>query len=123
MKWIERLRKSMQPRTRSPLVARLDESGIAQRLDELELFIAWKDLAWIVAYKKDCFTVNDIRLVFSDGKSQIELSESAQSFPEANVVLAANVSLAVPDWYERLMVSPAFEATPLSFIGLRQQSG
>ncbi|MBB5055374.1 hypothetical protein HDF16_000043 [Granulicella aggregans] len=94
------------------MVARLDESGIAQRLDELELFIAWKDLAWIVAYKKDCFTVDDIRLVFSDGKSQIELSESAQSIPEANVVLAANVSLAVPDWYERLMVSPAFEATP-----------
>ncbi|WP_263375870.1 hypothetical protein [Granulicella aggregans] len=111
MKWVERIRKSLQPRAKDPLVARLDENGIYQSFDQSEVFIAWKDLAFIVAYKKDCLIVDDVRLVFSDSMIQIEVSESAQNFEEVSSTLAAKFSLAVPDWYERLMASPAFEAT------------
>jgi len=112
MEWTERVRKSLQPRAKDPLVARLDENGIYQSFDQSEVFIAWKDLAFILAYKKDCFAIDDIRLVFSDGAIQIEVSESAQNFEEMSGTLAAKLSLVVPDWYQRLMTSPAFEATP-----------
>ena len=110
MEWINSFIQKLKPSDRDPLAATIDSAGVCQTSSGL--VIKWGDLALVFAYKKDCTLMDDIRLVFSDGKNQIECSESAQSFSELSVALSARLVLDVPDWYERLMASPAFEATP-----------
>jgi hypothetical protein len=62
-------------------------------------------------YKKDCFTVDQIRLIFFSDHNAIESAEDDPTFTELCDDVSRKLGV-TDDWHLRLVLSLAFEATP-----------
>lgn len=103
-----RLRPHNQPRTLS------FDKDVLQVLsgdrDEQSPRISWADVNAVVAYKRDCYTVDQIRLAFSTPNVTIEISEDMNGW---QVLLDSLPSLLAgfPSWSEwwPKVAQPPFE--------------
>jgi hypothetical protein len=71
----------------------------------------WTDVRKVWAYKKDCFTVDQIRVVFVgfDGMAY-EITEDDENLSELKAHLSNHIPLP-NDWYAKLALSSAFDST------------
>lgn len=97
--------------SREVLRADLDDHGVSQTIDGSVVRILWEDVAYVVAYKRDCFTADSIRIIIGNEDFKIECSEDEQNFNELSAALRKYLPLKVPDWHERLPASPAFTSS------------
>jgi hypothetical protein len=110
MEWLERLKRKLADK-RWVQNRSWDEDGLHAVEGELSTHIAWSEVRRVDTYKKDCFTVDQIRLIFFSDHNAIEFTEDDPAFTE--LCDAVSRKLGVPDdWRLRLVLSPAFEATP-----------
>jgi hypothetical protein len=72
----------------------------------------WRDVNWAVAHKKDCYTVDQIRIEFlidEDGKSGVLVTESMEGWEALIDALPTYLpgTLSKADWWDAV-VKPAF---------------
>ena len=67
----------------------------------------------IYAYKKDCLTVDQLRLVIMGDQDAIEFTEDNQGFPSLCDVLNERLGIS-DDCHTRLATSPAFKTALIS---------
>lgn len=109
MEWLERLkRKLIQEQTVQ--VRSWDGNGLHAVEGDLTTNVTWDEVRRVYAYKKDCFTVDQVRLIFMSEQDGIEFTEDDSGFLELCALL--NDKLGVPDgWHGRLITAPAFQTT------------
>jgi hypothetical protein len=72
-------------------------------------FLRWDEVARVLAYKKDCFGVDQIRLEFvSVAGVSLLVTEDDAGFGELIDSLPQYLAVSV-DWYARLVAAPAFD--------------
>jgi hypothetical protein len=80
--------------------------------DEPQLRLTWEQITAVYAYKRDCVTVDQIRLVLGDDNQQrwMEVSEDDVGFKVLIVEMARRLPgfPGVYDWWDKV-VDPAFE--------------
>jgi hypothetical protein len=112
MSWLSRLGTKLRRRGDPvPLRAEHNAHGITQATDSSIVHIAWEDITDIIAYKKDCFTVDQIRLEISSKEQNIVCTEDDQDLTELTSAIAIYLPDIKPDWYSVVASAPAFEAT------------
>ena len=89
---------------------RWDQDGLHAVEGEIRIDIAWSDVRQVYAYKKDCITFDDIRLVFLSDQHGIEFSEDDPTFSDLCNVLKEKLGIS-DDWHSDLITAPAFETT------------
>jgi hypothetical protein len=95
-------------KSRSSVAPSFDDSGVNAYLDDMLIQIKFSDIIAIYAYKKDCLTTDQIRVIVSNGKCNIELTEDDVRLDELNVHFERHLKVR-PDWYCELISRPAFE--------------
>lgn len=86
-----------------------DETGVSALSEVAQpIKIAWEDVSGIFAYKKDCFAVDQIRLIITSKDWQIEFTEDDPTFDKLRDHIN-NIFTIASDWHTELVVSPAFE--------------
>lgn len=87
-----------------------NEDGVsfANGIESVE--IAWCEIESVFAYKKDCLTVDQIRVVIVGGGWQVEFTEDEKDFDGLRLILDKKLHV-LPGWYESLVAAPAFELT------------
>jgi hypothetical protein len=112
MSWLSKLGARLQRRSDPvPLRAEYDAHGITQATDGSVVHIAWQDITDIIAYKKDCFTVDQIRLEIRSKEQNIVCAEDDQDLAGLTSAIATYLPDIKPDWYPVIASSPAFEPT------------
>jgi hypothetical protein len=112
MSWLSRLGTKLQRRSDPiPLRAEHDTYGVTQATESLVVHIAWQDITDIIAYKKDCFTVDQIRLEIRSKEQNIVCTEDDQNLTELTSAIATYLPDIKPDWYPVVASAPAFEPT------------
>jgi hypothetical protein len=109
MEWLERQKRKLiggkTVQTRS-----WDENGLHAFEGELSTHIVWSEVRRVYAYKKDCLTVDQFRLIFMSDQDGIEFTEDDSGFVHLCTLL--NEKLGISDgWQTRLVTAPAFETT------------
>src|SRR6266478_5230561 len=100
MSWLSRLGTRLQRRSDPvPMRAEHDAYGITQATDSSVVHIAWQDITDIIAYKKDCFTVDQIRLEIRSKEQSIACTEDDQDLTELTSAIATYLPDITPDWY------------------------
>ena len=109
MKWLERLKRTFT--SKKTLQSRSwDENGLHALEGDLSIHIAWGDVRRVYAYKKDCFSVDQLRLIFMSDQDVVEFTEDDSGFPHLCALLNERLSVSA-EWQIRLLASPAFETT------------
>jgi hypothetical protein len=96
-----------------------DEHGISQisKSDEQEgsVRILWTEITDVVAFKKDCFTVDQIRILIGsqNQKKWIEITEDDQGFE--NLIDHLPGCLSTGYWMEEVMFPPFVPQTKVLF--------
>jgi len=75
---------------------------------------SWKDVTQVMAFKRDCWSVDLICLEFElNGKMVVEVNEEMEGWKGLAEAMTAHLpgALAFSDWWEKV-VSPAFEPCP-----------
>jgi hypothetical protein len=93
-----------------------DDSGVIRAVvparDEAPLRLTWDQVGAVYAYKRDCWAVDQIRLVLGDGDHRIwmEVTEDDVGFDELIAELARRLPgcPTVSEWWEKVAF-PAFE--------------
>ena len=101
-----------------------DDSGVTlfavPANDEPKLRLAWEQITSVYAYKRDCVTVDQIRLVLGDDHQQswMEVTEDDIGFKVLIVELARRLPdfPGVYDWWDKV-ASPAFETNWTQLYG------
>jgi hypothetical protein len=110
----QRWKSSFLPENRNVVWSvRTDESGfmLVRRSDAGEecTTFRWKDIIRVHGYKRDCFTVDQIRLVFTfDGGSAIEITEDDEGYKELLLELPKRL-YGFPtqqEWWEKVAQPP-----------------
>ena len=92
-----------------------DESGVTLVLvstttAEPQTRLAWEEINAVFAYKRDCFSVDQIRLILGDERNWVEVTEDDIGFK----VLIRELPRRIPgfpsvdDWWDRV-AQPPFE--------------
>jgi hypothetical protein len=73
--------------------------------------VQWRDVHWAVAYKKDCLTVDQIRLEFvtnEDGREGILVTEEMEGWEALIDALPTYLpgALDKSDWWKRVALPP-----------------
>jgi len=112
MAWFDHWRWLLFPKvSKFALCATFDETGVTQATDRTAIHIGWNQVTEIYGYKKDCFSVDQLRIeILAPGKN-ILCVEDEQSFAEAEKLIALHLPDSLPDWHQKLVSSPAFELT------------
>jgi hypothetical protein len=87
-----------------------DETGVFHSTGQETVFIGWQEVEAIYAYKKDCFSVDQIRIILVSDKWRIEFTEDDKDFCGLRMCISSHLKVR-PDWHELLARSPAFETT------------
>jgi hypothetical protein len=87
-----------------------DETGVSALLDTTLVTIPWSEVTAIYAYKKDCLTVDQIRMIIASKDLNIEFIEGDTDFDGLKKFIAIRLTVR-RNWYEMLILSPAFETT------------
>jgi hypothetical protein len=112
MNWLSQLGTRLQRRSNPvSFQTKCDERGITQITDSSSVHIAWQDITDIVAYKKDCFTVDQVRLEIRSKEHNVLCTEDDQNLTELTSAIATYLPNIKPDWYLVVALSPAFEPT------------
>jgi len=109
MAWLDQFHRWFANR-RMVQSRRWDQDGLHAVEGELRTDIAWSDVRRVYAYKKDCITFDEIRLVFLSDQHGIEFTEDDPAFSDLCNVLSEKLGIS-QDWHSRLITSPAFETT------------
>src|SRR5271168_2505104 len=112
MGWLSRLGTRLQRRS-DPVSFRTKcgEHGITQVTDSSSVDIAWQDITDIIAYNKDCFTIDQIRLDIKGKEQNVVCTEEDQDLTEITSGIATYLPDVKPDWYPIVASSPAFQPT------------
>jgi hypothetical protein len=94
--------------SRASLQPFFDEIGVTAYLNEKPIQIKYSEITAIYAYKRDCFTMDQIRLVISNGELNIELTEDGANLEALNMYFERHLRVR-PDWYQELITSSAFK--------------
>ena len=105
------LNKLLQSRGRNQVTAlKWDERGLVQIVDGEELRLEWTQIASIDAYKRDCFAVDQIRLLLGDSNALVlmEVSEEDQGYEEFVKTLPHNLPgcLSLEEWFSNVAFPP-----------------
>lgn len=109
MEWLEWLKRRLGDR-KTVQTRSWDEKGLHAVEGEESTSIGWSDVRRVYAYKKDCFAVDQIRLIIMGDQDAIEFTEDDQGFASLCDVLNKRLGVS-DDWHTRLVTSPAFEMT------------
>ena len=109
MEWLEKLGRLIKPKPDLPPPT-WDETGVFGSTGQETVFIGWQDVEAIYAYKKDCLTVDQIRIILVSEKWQIEFTEEDKDFDGLQRCISKHLKV-LPDWYKLLARSSAFETT------------
>jgi hypothetical protein len=109
MEWLERLKDKLIDR-QSVQTRSWDQNGLHTVEGELSTHIAWSEVRRVYAYKKDCLTVDQLRLIFLTDEDGIEVTEDDPAFAELRALLNEKLGVS-DDWYLRLVTAPAYETT------------
>jgi hypothetical protein len=109
MEWLERLKRRVTHK-RAVQTRSWDENGLHAVEGDLSTHIAWSEICRVHAYKKDCFAVDQIRLIFLSDQHGIEFTEDDFAFSDLCAVVNEKLGIA-DDWHLRLVTAPAFQTT------------
>jgi hypothetical protein len=85
-----------------------DDEGITAYMHDVRFRIAWNEVTAVFAYKKDCFAVDQIRVVIAGKWGNVEFTEDDPDFDALRALLYAKLGIS-PDRYQDQVVSPPFE--------------
>jgi hypothetical protein len=111
MAWLARLFQSVVSNDESyPLCAAIDQIGLTQTTSGGVVLIRWEDVGSVSAYKKDCWMMDQIRVVVrgKDG-SCIVCTEDDQPFDALEASIRRFLPDSRPGWYQSLVCSPPFQ--------------
>jgi hypothetical protein len=91
--------------------AECEQHGITQVTDGSSVHIAWPDVTDVIAYKKDCYTIDQIRLEIISKEQNIMCTEEDQDPAELTSAIATYLHDFKSDSYSVGASSPAFEPT------------
>jgi hypothetical protein len=80
-----------------------------RKLRDRTLTFNWSDVTKVVAFKRDCFTVDNIRLAFEiDGELVVEIHEDMPGWTELLDALHGHLSGALPleAWWAKVAFPP-----------------
>ena len=109
MEWLEKLGRLIKPRPKVPPPT-WDEIGVFGSTGQETVFVGWQEVEAIYAYKKDCLSVDQIRIILVSGKWQIEFTEDDKDFRGLWMCISSQLKV-LPGWHELLVRSQAFETT------------
>jgi hypothetical protein len=109
MEWLEKLGRIIKPGPEVPPPT-WNESGIFASTGTETVLIGWQEITAIYAYKKDCLTVDQIRIIFASEQWNIEFTEDDKDFDALRMYIDRHLRV-LPDWHQLLVLSPAFATT------------
>lgn len=112
MSWIDRINRINRrfAKRRVTCVSHWDQVGLHTANGDRHIDIPWERVRQVHAYKKDCFTVDQIRLIFSATEHLIEFTEDGPAFSELCTTMEQKLQIS-PEWRLHLYLAPAFEPT------------
>jgi hypothetical protein len=101
----------------------VDELGVALNgSEERPGRIDWNALVVILGYKKDCFSVDQIRVELMDRDGSVMvLTEEDLGFSEFREQLAERVPVPA-DWWEQVFALPTFGTSVITLLDRRKNS-
>jgi hypothetical protein len=109
MEWLESVKRKLASR-QTAQIRSWDENGLHAVEGELSTNIVWSEVRRVYAYKKDCLTVDQIRLIVLTDQDGIEFTEDDRAFADLCALLNKRLGIS-DDWHLRLVTAPAFETT------------
>ena len=74
--------------------------------------LLWRDISLVIAYKKDCFTIDQIRLeIYPQDGGGLLITEDYEGFAEFVEALPMHLTEVPKDWNLKLVHAPAFDPT------------
>ena len=110
MNFVEKL-KDLFVRRRPVLTRRWDEHGLQASGGTTHVSIAWDQVRHVSAYKKDCYNVDQVRLLILSQDQGIEFTEDDPDFAGLCAFLSRKLGIS-DDWRLAVLLSPAFDETP-----------
>jgi hypothetical protein len=109
MEWLERIKSGLGDR-KTVQTRAWDENGVHAVEGEESIAIGWSDVRRVYAYKKDCLTVDQLRLMIMGDQDAIEFTEDDYGFDHLCALLSERLGVS-DGWHTRLVTSLAFETT------------
>ena len=87
----------------------IEHADIPNLADE---HVLWSEIVLVAGYKKDCFTVDQIRLeIQAVNDAYLVLTEDDEGFENFRESLAGYLPEMDTDWYQQLFSAPTFDST------------
>jgi len=88
--------------------ASFDDEGITAYMQDVLSRIAWSEVTKVSVYKKNCYAVDQIRVVIAGKWGIVEVTEDDPDFDVLQTLLCTKLKVC-SEWYQDMAASPAFE--------------